>query len=221
MPTARAVLGADRLRGAETLVGVGRRHPDVHDRDVRAMLAGRLAGGHRRRRPGRRPRSPRRPAGARHLRARRIESSARTSRRVMRRSTSARIAAPGDPLLGDEARGRARRQAPPVGPRIAARGQHDERRRAIDREARGRPRTPRRRAGRCRAARSLAGATRAAARPDAPSTASPITTKPSASRTSRAWSRKRGSSSMIRIVLMPAHRAIGGPRLQGSHGGRQ
>ena len=35
----RAVLGADRLRRPEALVGVGRRHPDVDDRDVRAMLA--------------------------------------------------------------------------------------------------------------------------------------------------------------------------------------
>ena len=35
----RAVLGADRLRGPEALVGVGRRHPDVDDRDVGVVLA--------------------------------------------------------------------------------------------------------------------------------------------------------------------------------------
>ena len=35
------MLRADRLRGAKALVGVGRRHPDVHDRDVRKVLAGR------------------------------------------------------------------------------------------------------------------------------------------------------------------------------------
>ena len=34
-----AVLGADRLRRPETLVGVGRRHPDVDDRHVRSMPA--------------------------------------------------------------------------------------------------------------------------------------------------------------------------------------
>ena len=34
-----AVLGADRLRRPEALVGVGRRHPDVDDRHVRSMAA--------------------------------------------------------------------------------------------------------------------------------------------------------------------------------------
>jgi hypothetical protein len=38
-PDARAVLGADRLRGAEALVRVGRRHPDVDDRDIGLVLA--------------------------------------------------------------------------------------------------------------------------------------------------------------------------------------
>ena len=35
----RAVLGADRLRRPEAFVGVGRRHPDVDDRDVGTVLA--------------------------------------------------------------------------------------------------------------------------------------------------------------------------------------
>ena len=33
------MLLADRLRGAQTFVGVGGRHPDVDDRDVRVLLA--------------------------------------------------------------------------------------------------------------------------------------------------------------------------------------
>ena len=35
----RSVLGADRLGRPQALVGVGRRHPDVHDGDVGSMLA--------------------------------------------------------------------------------------------------------------------------------------------------------------------------------------
>ena len=38
-PDGCPMLRADRLRGTKALVGVGRRHPDVHDRDVREVLA--------------------------------------------------------------------------------------------------------------------------------------------------------------------------------------
>ena len=79
----RPVLRADRLRGAQALVRVGRWHPDVDDRDVREMLAGR---------PQERVRvadlgdhlEPRVDQETRDaLRARGSKSSARTSRRVI------------------------------------------------------------------------------------------------------------------------------------------
>ena len=39
MPTAVPCSVADRLRSPQALVGVGRRHPDVHDRHVGPLLA--------------------------------------------------------------------------------------------------------------------------------------------------------------------------------------
>ncbi len=77
------VFRADGLRGAQTLVRVCRWHPDVDDRHIGKMLPGRRAGDHPRRRLARLPRI-RRPRSRRATPSRTsIESSARTSRRVI------------------------------------------------------------------------------------------------------------------------------------------
>ncbi len=41
------MLRADRLRGPKPFDGVGRWHPDVHDRDIRMVITGRLEQAHR------------------------------------------------------------------------------------------------------------------------------------------------------------------------------
>ena len=201
MPTVGAVLGADRLRRPEALVGVGRRHPDVDDRDVRAMLADRPPGGRRRRRPGRRPRSRPRPAAARCPRAggpsrRRGRAAGSRASRPGRGSP-----APESSSLGMKPSARPVVEARPVGARVAARGQHDERRRSVDGELAGdlealdigqpdveqdeiRPERP--------GGREARGAVVGLA----------DTTKPSASRRARAWTRKPAWSSTMRMVFM-------------------
>ena len=197
----RPVFRADRLGRTQPFVGVGRWHPDVDDRHVRKVLARRPQQRRPRRRPGRPPRTRHRPGGARRLPARGSKSSARTSRRVIVGPTSARIAAPETCSLGMKPRA-----SPFVRRRPYARASRLE----VSTTNGGGPSIARARAtsnpstsGRPMSSRTKSGRRdRAASRPDAPSTAWPITSKPSASRTSRAWVRNRGSSSMIRIVLM-------------------
>ena len=151
----RPVLRADRLRGPQALVGVRRRHPDVDDRDIRGVARGPRRGARRRRRLGRPPRSrPRRaggpcpPAGGRNRPRATTRSVMTPDEGPDRRARQL--------VLGDEPEGPAAVEARPVDAALAARGQDDEWGRAVDREARGRPRSLRRRAGRCRAGRDPA-----------------------------------------------------------------
>ena len=136
---------------------MGRWHSDVDDRDVRHVLADRL--------PGVQVASPAWPTTSipasvseRAIPSRsRTESSARTTRRVTpeapRPGSRARQL-----VLGHELRTWLLVEPRAALARLAARGQHDERRRSGRPRALGRPRSPRRRAGRCRAGRDLAGA---------------------------------------------------------------
>ena len=99
MPTAVPCSRADRLCGAEALVGVGRRHPDVDDRDIRLVLAGRAQEASAS--PAWATTSKPASASRRATPSRsRTESSARTTPQGHGRSTNARIAAPEIRSLG-------------------------------------------------------------------------------------------------------------------------
>ena len=152
MPTARAVLGADRLGGAQTLVGVGRRHPDVDDRDVRLVLAD---GGEQLR--GVAGLGDDLEAGLGEQAGDALAQEDRVVGQGDPEGHGAAIERPdrraGQLVLGDEPEDPACRRG--AGRRRRPRGSRSARRTAADRRprARARPRTPRRRAGRCRAGR--------------------------------------------------------------------
>ncbi len=151
-----AMLVADRLGGAEALVGVGRWHPDVGDRDVRVVLADRSE------EPVASPAwattsKPASPSNRAMPSRRSTESSASTIRSGHGTGIRARIAAPDSSSLGMNPRTRLAVSRGPYVAGIPAGGQDDERRRAVHGELASDIEALDVRAGRCRAGRGRVG----------------------------------------------------------------
>ena len=202
------VAAADLLRGHQPVVGVGRRHADVHDGDLRAPRVDHPQQLRRRRRNARRPRSPRPRAAARDRRAaasrRRRSGLARQLREQVVGGRRERPADGAHPILevGGRARDPAGRLEPDDQPPVLARAPRPRRRRrrsgAATRRPRSRPPTPRARRS---AARAGSPTTR---RGDRSASASTAGRRPSWASTAgiSPWASSRSSASAAPQTLL-------------------